>query len=358
MNIGSVSLGMDEKLEKLINSPWLDALRRLEEQTNIAARAFRESEALTAATKLMETTKLSALAFQESELMKAARSISETTRMASLAFRESEAFKSIEQLTETSRMASLALQESEAMKLMRQFSESTKAISLNLESSRLFKEFEAAAKASQFAAIAFQQSEAAKQLANFGKLSSFNALAELANSPFSDSLLVARNLASTAIFDVDEDLADIDSQISDEVNSAKDFNELSEKTKSILSYIYHYYLLPIILSAFTAYIMSNAEEAKVELKSLSTPSEVKSFARSANSKIDRAALRGFRITTARSLNFRKAPSRKSEIFASLPIGSLVEVLDGSNKSWLLVEVEIDGELEQGWIFRRYTTYFK
>jgi len=25
---------------------------------------------------------------------------------------------------------------------------------------------------------------------------------------------------------------------------------------------------------------------------------------------------------------------------------------------LLVEVEIDGELEQGWIFRRYTTYFK
>jgi len=49
---------------------------------------------------------------------------------------------------------------------------------------------------------------------------------------------------------------------------------------------------------------------------------------------------------------------KSEIITSLPIGSLVEVLDSSNRSWLLVEVEVNGELEQGWVFRRYTTYFK
>ena len=358
MNIGSMSSNMDEKLEKLINPPWLGAIRRMEEQANISACAFRQSGALTATAKLMKATKLSSLAFQESELMKAARSISETTRMASLAFRESEALKSVKQLTETNRIASLALQESEAMKMIRQFSESTKAVSLNLESSRLFKSLETTAKASQFAAIAFQQSEAAKQFANLGRLSSFNALADLANSPFSDSLIVARNLASAALLEVDEDLVDIDSQISAEVKDAKDFNELSEKTKSILLYIYHYYLLPVILSAFTAYIMSNAEVARVELKSLSTPGEVRSFARSANSKIDRAALRGFRITTTHSLNFRESPSMKSEISTSLPIGSLVEVIDGSNKSWLLVEVEIDGELKQGWIFRRYTTYFK
>ena len=104
--------------------------------------------------------------------------------------------------------------------------------------------------------------------------------------------------------------------------------------------------------------MSNAEVARVELESISTTSEVMSFARSANPKIDRAALRGFRITTASSLNFRKLPSMKSEIAATLPIGSLVEVLGGSIKSWLFVEVEIDGELKQGWISRRYTTYFK
>ena len=49
---------------------------------------------------------------------------------------------------------------------------------------------------------------------------------------------------------------------------------------------------------------------------------------------------------------------KSEIITALPIGSLVEVIDKSHRSWLLVEVEIDGVLEQGWVSRRYTAYFK
>ena len=49
---------------------------------------------------------------------------------------------------------------------------------------------------------------------------------------------------------------------------------------------------------------------------------------------------------------------KSEIITILPVGTLVEIIDKSDRSWLLVEVEIDGVLEQGWISRRYTAYFK
>lgn len=49
---------------------------------------------------------------------------------------------------------------------------------------------------------------------------------------------------------------------------------------------------------------------------------------------------------------------KSEVITTLPIGALVEVIDKSHRSWLLVEAEIDGELEQGWVSRRYTSYFK
>lgn len=48
----------------------------------------------------------------------------------------------------------------------------------------------------------------------------------------------------------------------------------------------------------------------------------------------------------------------STIVDTIPIGTIIRVIDKSNKTWLLVEVEIDDELEQGWVLRRYTTYFK
>ena len=59
-----------------------------------------------------------------------------------------------------------------------------------------------------------------------------------------------------------------------------------------------------------------------------------------------------------SLNFRDEPSMNSNVIDSLPIGTTVRVINKSDRSWLLVEVEINGELEQGWVLRCYTTYFK
>lgn len=49
---------------------------------------------------------------------------------------------------------------------------------------------------------------------------------------------------------------------------------------------------------------------------------------------------------------------KSKIITELPIGTLVEIIDKTNRSWLFVEVELDGEYKQGWISQRLTIYFK
>jgi uncharacterized protein YgiM (DUF1202 family) len=189
-------------------------------------------------------------------------------------------------------------------------------------------------------------------------LASFKALASLDNSPFHESAALAFASEMGGADLIDESLKEIDAQIRVEISSQTDFNALSEKTKSILLYLYHYYFLPVFLSFLSAYMMANAVEARKELESISTPAEVRQFTRAPNHNFDLSSLKGFRVTTVQSLNLRETPSLKSEIITTLPIGSLVEVIDKSQRSWLLVEVEIEGELEQGWVSRRYTAYFK
>ncbi len=75
-------------------------------------------------------------------------------------------------------------------------------------------------------------------------------------------------------------------------------------------------------------------------------------------EVNKEQLKNFRIVIGSDVNFRKGPSMKSEIITKLPLGKLIEVLDRSNRSWLRVKVEIEGEKFIGWVSRRYTIYFK
>tara|TARA_R110002072_G_scaffold138429_1_gene281608 strand:- start:6 stop:1013 length:1008 start_codon:yes stop_codon:yes gene_type:complete len=323
----------------------------MEKQMSVSASLFQESETMRTIGKLSETIRLASLAFNESELMKSARIAADSSRLASLAFQDSDAMKSIRQFTESSHLATLALQESDAMRSFKGVAESVRLSSLAFQQSETAKQLQSFAKTSQLASIALQQSEAFKQISQISNLASFKALASLDNSPFYESaaLAFASGMGNTDL--IDESLEEIDAQISEEVSSQTDFNALSDKTKSILLYLYHYYFLPIFLSCLSAYMMAHAVEARKELESISTPAEVRKFTRSRNHNFDLSSLKGFRVTTVQSLNFRETPSMKSEIIATLPIGSLVEVIDKSQRSWLLVEVEIEGELEQGWVSR-------
>jgi hypothetical protein len=152
-------------------------------------------------------------------------------------------------------------------------------------------------------------------------------------------------------------ISEIESDLSDEIKSGKGFSLYSDQDKKYLSYIYHYYLLPL----FFGYLflnMSNILQAKEESKLMETKQEIRSFIRSSHTAFDRQALKGHRFVMVDLLNFRDRPSMSSNVIDSLPIGTTVRVINKSDRSWLLVEVEINGELEQGWVLRRYTTYFK
>lgn len=349
---------MSKELEHLVNPTWLRQIQGLQRQARFASLAFHESEAMRSFRVLSESTKLASSILSQLELMKSAQAITKISKLASLAFRESEAMKSIKENAESSRFSAPSFRELVAIKSLRAATKSARLSSILDQQSETAMQLQSMVKTSQFASNSLSQSEAFKQISQFSNLASFKALAKLRNSPFSgiSSAIFVGQMDGELV--IDESLLDIDSQIREEISSETDFNALSEKTKNILNYLYHYYVLPILLILFMEYVMTNADVAKKELEPISTKMEVKTFSRSSSSRFDRSVLKGFRITSIDSLNFREEPDMRSEVIATLPIGTLVEVIDKTDRSWLLVEVEIDDGHEQGWVARRHTTYFK
>jgi hypothetical protein len=147
-------------------------------------------------------------------------------------------------------------------------------------------------------------------------------------------------------------------EIIEELITCIDFNQLSNKSKSCLLYIYHNYLLPFLISCCATIYMNNADIARKEFESISTTNEVKALIKNPNVKFDRNLLKNYRVVIGNETNLRDEPNIKSNIITTLPVGTLVEIIEKSNRSWLLVEIEINGEIEQGWIFRKYTEYFR
>lgn len=196
-----------------------------------------------------------------------------------------------------------------------------------------------------------------KQYEQFKKSSSFRILSSLNADLFRQVLTT--DLTTSDIEEFSESsLAEIDNELSAEIQSGKDFSLYSEKAKKILYYFCTVILLQYSIGIASSMSVNYIQRFKEVPKTLETSREVKSFVRSSPPLINRQALKGYRVTTVNTLNFRDNFGMKSTIIDTLPIGTVVRVIDKSDKSWLLVEVEIDGELEQGWVLRRYTTYFK
>lgn len=155
-----------------------------------------------------------------------------------------------------------------------------------------------------------------------------------------------------------EEIESVDISIKDEIISGKGFNGLSERAREICINILVHILIPIIVSISASYIYDNYIKVYEETKNIKTSTEVKKITRNHNDAFDRKALKDYGVTKVESLNLRFSPSMKSKVITSLQLGTLVYVIDSSNRSWLFVEVKIDNDLIQGWISRRYTSRFK
>jgi hypothetical protein len=120
-----------------------------------------------------------------------------------------------------------------------------------------------------------------------------------------------------------QDILEKDYEISEELENYDDYEQLSDKAKKFLNYLYHYYFLPLLLNfIIVATAINYDEELREILNKVSTKPEVKSFARKPPMRFERSLLKGYRITTGDKLHFRDAPKMNSNIITVLPIGTL------------------------------------
>lgn len=88
--------------------------------------------------------------------------------------------------------------------------------------------------------------------------------------------------------------------------------------------------------------------------SAKTPAEARALARNVPRGVDKEKLSGFRVLTGDRVHLREGPSQKYPSTKLLPVGTLLQILDSSERSWLLVSVVEDGEVYEGWVLRGYT----
>ena len=105
------------------------------------------------------------------------------------------------------------------------------------------------------------------------------------------------------------------------------------------------------------------QEIRDFVKPFTSKSEAKKITKTIPSYFDKNMLKGLRIPTKNRLLLRAKPIMKADVLEELSFGNLLKTIQcdeakKNNKSWLHVQVEIDGEIIEGWVLRRYTAYFK
>lgn len=199
-----------------------------------------------------------------------------------------------------------------------------------------------------------------KGLSDFLSPELYRSLACLKNSPFP----LFENGSFESAAEVEADYVktfEPDSETKKDILETKDFNQLAPKTQNWITFT----LLIVFLmkDILTPYLITHSP-SPIEIRNLLTDFFVSESYNHINSSqsvkkiyeqcLSSLGLKNCRTITAHSVNFRQNPNMKSDVITTLPINKLVEVIDKSDKSWLLVRTEIDNQMVEGWVLRRYT----
>lgn len=194
-----------------------------------------------------------------------------------------------------------------------------------------------------------------EHLNNFLNQDIYKIISNLQNSPF----ISVESISSIIDFEKSESNSEstfeLATEITDEIASVDDYNLLSSKAKNVLIKILLYVILPYLISNAPSPIEIYTFVSEVTAPEYTNAqNDIKTVSGLHSQHINQKNIKYFRIITAHNINFRKAPSMQSEIITTLPIYKLIKVIDKTNKSWLLVRADIDGQIVEGWVIRRYT----
>ncbi|MDO5667402.1 MAG: SH3 domain-containing protein, partial [Alcaligenaceae bacterium] len=195
-----------------------------------------------------------------------------------------------------------------------------------------------------------------ESLSKLYKFEAFNSIGSLRNSPLNrfSELVESTFTHSKDIYNIHKLVDDINTEIA----QTDDFEKLPATVQNKIFHFLNCVFLTICLNLFSSFLYEQIISLAKVLQPLTQSSEIKSFARNASAHYDRDLLSSFRVIIGKNVNLRASPSMSSDVILQLNIGTLVEVLDKSDRAWLLVEISDGDDIIQGWVARRYTTYFK
>jgi hypothetical protein len=116
-------------------------------------------------------------------------------------------------------------------------------------------------------------------------------------------------------------------------------------------------VLPFLLNLAANIALERFNEKSTVAENITTSREAKRLARCDNG-LEREIFAGCCVVVGSGLRLRTGPSMKTEIISTVPLGKLIMILDSSERAWLNVEVDLEGDLIEGWVARRYTTPFR
>ncbi|MEX6312712.1 SH3 domain-containing protein [Providencia manganoxydans] len=195
-----------------------------------------------------------------------------------------------------------------------------------------------------------------ESIANNYNLESIRIISKLKNSPLTkDYAYREYDVEDASAFN--EDVYELDNTIVTETCGKTDFFSLSPNLQNKIYYMTNNVILPLIISLLASYLYGQYQQAQQECAVLTSKIEVRQQARKMTSLYDEEVLKRLRIINGHNVQLRTEPSMKSSVITLLNIGKVVRIVDKSDKVWLLVEIEEDDELIQGWVSRRYTQHF-
>lgn len=340
-------------LNNFINPSWLSEVQKLQKQFESINYFEKQLSSISNVNKQMEILGHPKFLHDQSWL-KTTKSLAEQSILQSLA--QPEWIKSITRVEELSRQANQTFDKSSSYARLMESVEQLKHPFLDPKVLSIFEQ------SNQFLKIAEQNESFSKLISNLKEatklyhLDAFESIANLHNSPLNRFSELANDSYLERLYSTS--LKDLDEEIISEIGHSSDFEKLPSNVQSKIIQYVNFILLTIILNLLSNYIYDQRGIILQSLKDMTEPSQVKSFVRNGSSKYPREVLKGLRVVSGKNVNLRTEPSMKSEIILQLDTGTLIEVLDKSNRSWLLVEVSNSEEVIQGWIARRYTVHFK
>ena len=215
---------------------------------------------------------------------------------------DSQVLESMRQMEEVSRRIAMGLQNSQVLESIRQAEEVSRRIAMGLQNSQVLKSIQAVVDSARLMSMGLQESPAMK------------AIREFSNTPFDPVVkeIVFNDLDALEIEQLDiSEYPDLDTdqsiqlEIEKELAGSRDYNRLSERAKSVLLYIFHRCLLPILLYYLAPIIVTNVQKVLADLEENKTPAEVRAYVRKPTYGINKELLKSYRVVTGSDVHLRK-----------------------------------------------------